>query len=175
MAANEEQEYRGLVSQMEPEPIDVPGMPGHTMSFRPLSGKRIRKARGAAAAEYLEDVGAEAFKAFQPSEEERARIMKQAEEEKKTDPLSGFSDTILLRFGLVAWSGAKFEGVEIKGEPNDPDKAKDDLDEETREWAALQVARISNILEGEEQSSEAGGGSALGANEKQTERSSAAA
>ena len=142
--------YYGLTGNIAPDEREIPHHKGNYMSFRPLSGKQVKKARSAMLKEHIEDVGADTMEMFQRLNSGKAQgednaTLKEAERiaaEAAKDPLAGYSDTVLLRHGLVSWRGDAYERA-------CDDERKDELDETTRRWAALQVLEVSHISEGE--------------------------
>ena len=112
------------------------GVEGRVRALGKTMGTVLR-AGGLAAAAGI-GLAAVALKGMVQEAMEAERIVAEAAK----DPLAGYSDTVLLRHGLVSWRGDAYELA-------CDDERKDELDETTRRWAALQVLDVSHISEGE--------------------------
>lgn len=149
------------------------------MSFRRLSGVEIEDVQAAHLREIGERWPREAIETFSSlkkladAEEQKSIELTPGEDGQyemgdraakaavqAADPLGGYSVRKLLRYGIVSWRGKNgeisYEGIEPSEEH------KDELDKETRRWAALQVLELSVITEGEVESSVLGTGQTNG-------------
>lgn len=106
--------------------LDIPGEEGEWIKIRMLSGAMLEMAEDArtkAVFESIKAAGGEAFREVAISREERDDIV-----QKVTDPLNDYDIGMVLRFGIVEWSY-----------PEKVSKAVDDLDADTRKWAAREI------------------------------------
>lgn len=139
-----------LATKIEPEGVDVPGEPGNTFYFRPLSGDDLDDAEAAAMREMAMSLGREAAGVFgeMQSDAAAAEAQRKREAERESgdaDPLDGWSKRVLLK-GLVKWGGPNYDGVKCD------EKGKRELMDPVRSWAALEVLNRSRVDAGKSSS-----------------------
>ena len=132
-----------LVSKLEAAELLVPNQEREIFfKHRALSGLEIEDAQAAVARELLERYGEKVLQALGSltgNTNKDDPDVKQAKELRDADPLTGYSATVLLKYGLCGWRGGDVDTM-----PCD-DIHKDDLDRDTRRWAALQVLKVSRL------------------------------
>ncbi len=114
--------------------VPIPHEAGEFMKFRRLPGKKLEEAREVKANKsfaMFRAAGAEGIEAIRQMRSE------EAEEILKADPLGAYDVDTLLRAGIVGWS------YDEKPTPQNID----DLDPETRKWAALEILALSECSE----------------------------
>lgn len=140
-----------IVRKLPPEEREVPHEPGCFMSFRPLAGTEIEEAQAANLRELGERFPPEVLRSIRDlAQPDQAGEVSEARQRAERDPLAGYSQRVLLRFGLTDWRGPSYDG-ELCSDEN-----KDGLDTTTRRWAALQALEVSRINQGEVVSSAPG-------------------
>lgn len=113
--------------------LDVPGEPGEHITIRRLSGKAIEEARREFSRSIFTIYSAEMIERMQakPSDPDEAAT--------EASPLAGYDVATVLRCGITAWSYSKRPTPE----------QIDDLDEQTREWAATEILALGRETEAE--------------------------
>ena len=119
--------------------LDIPGEEGEWIKIRMLSGTMLELAeetRTKAVLSTIKAAGGEAFREVTISREDREEIVRQV------DPLNDYDVDTLLRFGIVEWSY-----------PDKLSKAIDDLDADTRKWAAQEILAFTKQTEADAKNS----------------------
>lgn len=131
-----ERERMGLVTGIVVHE-DIPHDDGEWMEFRPLSGKQLRKAqqvRQSRSREVLRELGGDIYKSIRESNVDKEEI-----EAAQRDPLNDYDTDMLLESSIIAWSY--------------PEKVKGNLeylDKVTETWALGVIAKISGLIEEDE-------------------------
>jgi hypothetical protein len=134
--------------------LPVPFDPPHEVTIRKLAGRHLERARNVFLTGLFQDVQARGGAAVQkemqqlfvkdaPDQQEIAEKVKKVE----ADPLNGFDKYVIAQAGLVAWTypeSLKLEQVvDVDGSIAMRCPAIDDLDEDTVEWIATEVMRLT--------------------------------
>ena len=132
-----------LVSKLEAAEHRVPNVSSEIFfKLRALSGLEIEDAQAAVARELLDRYGEKVLQALGTltgNTDKGDPDVKKARELREDDPLTGYSSSVLLKFGLCGWRGGDVDGVPLN-EAN-----IGDLDRDTRRWAALHVLKASRL------------------------------
>jgi len=112
--------------------LPIPHDPPHTVTIRKLTGKQLQralKARQAEVTQDMRDLGGAAFlKELRTlGDEDLARAAK------VVDPFASYDPDVLIQAGTVSWTHDRACDLE----------AKDDLDDETREWLSRAIYELS--------------------------------
>ncbi len=122
-----------LTSRITKE-VPIPHEPGEWLRIRRLPGKKLEEAREEKTRQALvrcRAMGGEAIKQLQETSREEATQTLAA------DPFAQHDTDTLLRAGIIAWS------YEEKPTPQNIE----DLDEQTRQWAAREIFALSFVTE----------------------------
>ena len=149
-----------ITSKMAPVEREVAHEAGNFMSFRILTARQMDEVHASGLAEVakqattfagvkdLIDASGSEGKLAAAAAESTLRAERGVQSD--VERLAGLDRTLLVRYGLVAWRGPCYDGEPCEG------AAKDELDEQTRNWAALQALDVSELTTGEAESSAPG-------------------
>lgn len=116
--------------------IDIPHEPGEWLKIRMLPGRKLEEAQEASSRlriGYVREMGADILQAL------RGESSPAPEKDAVPDPLDGWHVDTLVRAGIVGWSY----------EDKLTQLAIDELDSQTRLWAAREILAYSQPSEGE--------------------------